>query len=151
MPIASGRVFFPVQREAGFDHLSRQISPICEMTQGNSSFVGRAAIGDGRDHLTMAKPHQRPLGILAVRMIEFWRVYASEANMSLVDNNCIAIDHPATPFDDALPRLLIDMPQRLLLHEMKVSPLIRDWCRKMLASWLLELASLTRWSEQFQD
>lgn len=78
------------------------------------SFVRYAAVGYGGYNLPTAKRHQRPLGILTVRLIKFGGVYARETNVNLVNDNRVAINDPAVTLDNLLPELLLYLAKRLL-------------------------------------
>lgn len=71
----------------------------------------KASVRDGSHNLTTAKRHERPLGILAVRMVQFRRVDTRKSDVNLVDDYRVAINDPAMALDDLLPNLLVDLAQ----------------------------------------
>ncbi len=113
-PILTPRKLTPIQRKASLDHFARQVCSVVKAAGRDGSFVRYAAVGDGGDNLPLAQRHQRPLGILAVRLVKFGRINPSKPNMDLVDDDGIAIDDPAVALDDLLAKLFLYLAERLL-------------------------------------
>lgn len=113
-PILTPRKLTPIQRKACLDHFGRQVCSVVQTAGRDRSFVRYAAVGYGSDNLPLAHRHQRPLGILAVRLVEFGRIDARKPNVDLVDDDGVAINHPAVTLDDLLAKLFIYVAERLL-------------------------------------
>lgn len=108
-----------------------------------------AAIRDGSYHLSTTQVHQRVLGILSVRMINFWCINTSKANVDFVDHNGVAINHPAMPTDDLMPDRFLDLPK--WLSQRWFDPLGRNGGRRIAGERQLMPIGRTLGPEQFQQ
>lgn len=80
-PIPTTRVFLPVQRQTGPDHLGGQVTAIRQIALRN-----RAAMIVRRHHfrphgLTLAQGYQGIFRVLAIRMVKFRRIDPEQANL----------------------------------------------------------------------
>lgn len=101
MPVLAAGEGRPIKGKSGADEFGCEVPAVAEVTFGNRTVVGQFGLDMGGYDLPLAELDERPFGLLTPWMIEFGGVYAREAQANIVDDDGVAIDHPAAPTQDA--------------------------------------------------